>query len=437
MTKKGKKNGIPSSFEASDSKKARFWAWLSGKYPVSSEDNRIDLVSEEELRDLIKQAMSENRPNRARELLDIISTEEVKSHEIVRRSLRVGTGEYFKLYETRSQKNTSMGEAVERILAIGLKEHLDSINKQLKPKPSSTEADKLEHLYDLIESWQGSRPSSRTVASMLQIPTPESIEPYSHYDKDIVEKFKALVWADICEFFGAKEVAKHFKKDWDDMIENYFWDCLRITATVDNKVKDRFLFKLSFRVGITFDDDDEKILFETYGEDNVMQYVNHFDVAEGHNSRGGYSGLRGASQFLGFVAIELQIDFEPGYVGEITGPKDFEVMIAVSKESGSDASIPHMDDIQDMVDAAKERVDFEEVEYQYARVQKARLMSELRHWGRGLIENSITKASVASFYINPDLWRVVPLILENTNWLELVDKYLDESSKEGKEDESG
>ena len=45
-------------------------------------------------------------------------------------------------------------------------------------------------------------------------------------------------------------------------------------------------------------------------------------------------------------------------------------------------------------------------------------------FGEQVITSTLKQRSVVSLYINNDLWRMIPLVLEQKNWITLVDEYL-------------
>jgi hypothetical protein len=47
-------------------------------------------------------------------------------------------------------------------------------------------------------------------------------------------------------------------------------------------------------------------------------------------------------------------------------------------------------------------------------------------FGEQVITSTLKQRSVVSLYINNDLWRMIPLVLEQKNWITLVDEYLND-----------
>jgi len=490
---------MPKEFSIGESKKAMFWAWLVDGYavPMGGEksvdygdevskpvtDKKIVIVSKDELKALIKKAMREGDNLQAQELLEIASELPEISHETVRRSLRVGTGEYFKLLSIKLLENSSFGEVTEKVLSIAIKRFLGELKSRFYGH-SATVASRLDHLTKVVYSWEKDRPKPRAMGDEW-VPNTESLEPYLEYfpKEDIENDLKEYVLSEIAIMTSWSDELfdKLFVKGWELNVTPDFWMLFDLSASVDENDPDRFRFDLVFHVPAVFDKHDEQILFNTFGEDTVCQFVNRFEVLDGawgtHDGRAHYRGLKRSTDRSPFVTFRYNFKF-PGYQGIIKGPKEFEISsipyeelskeerekiesevqgyhnaiirgILSTKEDEETHDIKQISGLVNqwksnintslhekveeimhkLLEKAESPEDFNEIRELNMHLVRSEKFRDIERWGGALVKSTADRASVISFYINPDLWKLLPLVLENTDWLNLADEYL--NSKRG------
>lgn len=522
MSPRNSRVSVPSEFSVGEKAKAEFWAWLVDGYAVFSSsadkrsgksklatEQRIVVVSKEEIKALIQEALRGNDQFRAHELLETASTPPPQvSNEMVRKSIRVGSGEYARLLYLKILERTSFADIIMKVLLASTKELVLKLKSQFYGH-SFTVANRLDHLISLIETWVEDKPESRARAANWgswgkerPLPTSQPIPanewdidewsvPEGHrptyylepfYQNQDIERVKTafinfmltdlLIKAsgDDSDVVSSK-LYEEFKEEWRNEMDKRFESLLYLCASVDQNSPD-LLFTLGFYVTTSFNADRELELFAKYGQEEVMEFVNKLWLGgEPVGDTRKYEGITTSKEYKQEIAsmpldpetgrhlrvtIGTDVEFpvciirakdpssiEPEYLVTETPPaldkdkKLFESLLRkIADRIGyNDATkikllsrpfvpLSDSDFIKEAINKATGSEDFKDVNKLLMINNRFRDYAKITAFGEDLVLSTLRRYSVVSFYVNPDIWRLLPLVLENKNWITLVDEYL-------------
>ncbi|MGD0029187.1 MAG: hypothetical protein ABSC91_09635 [Candidatus Bathyarchaeia archaeon] len=528
---------IPQEFDPKKKTEAEFWAWLTEGHILVTDlskssneakpDRKIAVLSKDEIKLKIQEAMKKNERQQVQELLEIVAKpSEGLSKEMARKSVRVGSGEYVKLLYVKILERTSFAEVIMNVLLKPCKVKVEELKSKFYGH-SFPIANKLDNLIKAIDEWETEKPESRASmaewgewgkvlhsSSLPKTPqaranewdyteatTPEGGKPFSWLtpfyppslqQKENLEKTKAALsgfaFSDIMAKLTGGDYDKpvsgifdEFKDEWKQQIEKEFPQQVGVRATVENRDQN-LLFSFSFAVITSFNAKREQELFDKYGQDEVKDFVNKILLSGGESVPGKcqYEGITNSEKYKGLIdprgVEEANFGSFNIYIGTfvefpccrviIDNPRLFQLervpdvpsgfendrqqfkamVLKMSEKIGrrdlvervkgfankreskelndADFSLLASNIIPEAVSKASSSDDYKEINNLMTIQNKLSNYNALMGFTEDLVESTLSHYSVVSFYINRDLWRLVPLVLEGKNWITLVDEYL-------------
>ena len=143
--------------EITSKEELELWSWLTESYilpdpldfgPSRKGSKGFRLVSTEEIKRLIADAFDKGDSILAEKLLEVASESQPMSNEIIRKSIRLRTGEYLKLLYIKLLEETSFSDVIVRILMPYTKEYLESFRSKWQDKLTNSSY-RVEHLLSL------------------------------------------------------------------------------------------------------------------------------------------------------------------------------------------------------------------------------------------------------------------------------------------------
>ena len=519
-----RKGKTPQEFDLRKKAEAEFWAWLMDGYAVSADtrnakaEPKMVVLSKDTIKSAIHEALKKSNSQRAQELLDAASKPAEEFNEaMIRKSIRVASGEYVRLLYLKMLERTSFADVLMKVLINPCKKMVKELKHHYSGNQLSA-GNKLDHLLNAIEQWEKEKPESRAnvaewgdwmksdyrIRKMTKdrepIPANEwdttevtvpvenklytSITPFygqSLLNEKDLEKVKAafcrFTLTDLTIKASGGDLSKpvsglfyEFKDEWAQKIEGEpFVKQIGLNAFIDKASEDKVLFfGLYFSLTTEFDAKRELDLFSKYGEDKVIEFINRVKLLPGQP----YKGITNSEQYKNWVASSPSDDSHQFYIMIGT-----DVRLTCCKISASTPGRFEMDwppnmpsvlenyrqQFEVLLQSVAEKVGFENAhkeEPTYPRlaiaarelipkaIDKASSPDDYRvinnlltfknlyydyqtiiDFGEQVTMSSLKHHSVVSFYINSDLWRLVPIVLEGTNWIKLADDYLEERKK--------
>lgn len=477
-------------------KELEFWSWLTEGYLVpdpleftpSKKVSKYQLVTTDEIKQLLADAFDQGKTQLADNLLEIASKREVLSDELVRKSSRLKTGEYLKLLYIKLLEETSFSEVIIKILKPYSRKYLDSFRSKYQEHISQNE-DRINHLYNLIDKWDEISPESRSRAVDLglldfegkkEIPIdyPSKLEEAKNYLPDFYlgeldRKFKFKEGTRI-----KTKVNAEFETRWREELDKYPLGDILLNVSIDEKDENKLLLKPTVRLSRHLDYDELIKLFEEYGENNVVGYINLFTV----NISGKQVDYLNPFELeeYDYIFFWTVIDLPSCHV-TIKDAENFGIEFSDQTDYSENLFRDHRI-LDHTVESLCKKLEldhanfFEKDKNQLHRdLEKGRneLYSLNRYmrsntWNEflklatrlakpedflsikkistyrnqilnsfkveGLIDNlvysSIIRRSVVSFYVNTDVWRFLPLVLKEQDWFNIADQYLSSLKKE-------
>jgi len=540
MSKAREKEQIPREFDLKKKTEAEFWAWLTEGYtfvtdfPKSSNEakpeRKIVVLSKEDIKLKVQDAMKKNDREKVQELLEIASkSSEGVSNDMVRKSTRVGSGEYAKLFYVKILERTSFADVIMKLLLKPCKAKVEELKSKFYGHSFSI-ANKLDHLMKAIDEWEKEKPESRAgmaewgewgkilrLGSLPKAPQiranewdypeahiPEGGKPFSWLtpfypphlqQKENQDKLKATIsryaftdlmakvsGGDYNETIGG--IFDEFKEEWKQQINKDFPEQVGLRATIEGQ-DSNLLFTFLFTIVTSFNAKRELELFDKYGEEEVKEFVNRILLNAGDllPASGRYEGITNSEKYKHLVDPREAEEAEYGnfkvYIGTNVEfpcctiiarsperfetervsdlPKSFEndrqqfktMVLKLSEKIGRidlvgkvkryasergskelnqvDFSFLASQVIPEAVSKASTPDDYREINNLMMIENKFSDYQTIMGFAEELAESTLRHYSVVSFYINKDLWRLVPLVLEGKNWISLVDEYLKEN----------
>ena len=264
-----------------------------------------------------------------------------------------------------------------------------------------------------------------------------------------------------------------FKDDWTCSIESPFQDQVRLSLFIDPPIENQELnFNIFLQVTSQVNARRELELISKYGEEQVVDFLDRLKLFGGAPSweNGHFKGINSSEEYKNWVTanplnnndqdnhfcinIGTEIDFlcckinanQPSrYESEWppTLPESMEIYREKFKEfltstaqnigyelkyqngySYSKLATEANNLIPKAIDQARKPEDYRVIN---ALLTLKNLYSDyttIIEFGERLATGTIKHHSVVSFYLNNDLWRIVPIVLDKENWVSLVDNYL-------------
>jgi hypothetical protein len=300
---------------------------------------------------------------------------------------------------------------------------------------------------------------------------------------DTKDAFSRLALADIFAKVSAGDQSKsvidlfnEFKEEWKEKVQGEFFDHLSFHVFIDHSdKKPEFFFELFFECTTTFDAKRELELFLKYGEENVIDFVNKI---KGYcfptEADGKYKGITKSKEYENAhsspyenddedfrVSIGTDFDFTCCKISATT-PEDFltdsnqieqpylenlrrqfePLMQKIAEKVANTNFLKKYEDrknrkeaysftaandlLREALDKAETPEDYKDINSLLSIIHMQQDYDTIVDFGKYVARSTLKHNSVVSLYINSDLWRLVPLVLQEKNWISLVDDYLKE-----------
>jgi hypothetical protein len=259
-----------------------------------------------------------------------------------------------------------------------------------------------------------------------------------------------------------------FKDLWiGDLKEKSISDQFTIYAvTQNNNVKQEIFFDVYFQLSTFFTAEREMSLFSKYGEEIVNEFVERVKLYKGATncflSEGQYRGITNSDRWKSgledgsHLPIGTAIEFNctkifasnrkgfgrdsdwPSTHPEImdNNKQQFDLILhRIAEKIGFTQFLDQKSEYLDLACKADQLIakalDKASTPEDYREINNLLTLKNIYWDYREIIEyieevvmSTMNHHSVVSFYVNNDLWRLVPLVLEQKNWATLVDDYL-------------
>jgi predicted CopG family antitoxin len=482
----------PISYTQKD--EAEFWAWITEAHAVpesliqSPEDKTEQgyrVLSADELKQLIANAFDKGNQQLADRLLSIVSQPQQVSDELIRKSLRLKTGEYLKLLYAKLLEKTSFSDILIRILTPKAKAYLESLLSRHPDQLSGN--NRLEHLQSLVESWIDMSPDSRSRAVDMGLRDYEGktdIQPDYPYQLDQIKTSlsdfilngleKKLLYVDGPIFRERSRAYEEFRQQWEEELKENPLGEIYLGVAIDPTSVSRLIFQPTCILRSFLTVEQQQDLFEKYGENDINSFLSMFNVSSDLkkiNYLGSCTdgGLRDVSFWIEIelpkcgVIIENAESFYPRSIlqPEIADnlDRDFDEMmrltVALGKNLGLDASNYFTKENEHLHNMAKEDnvvnisaityhvhsrtwndflklatklsktpEDFLAIKKINSNRNKILGYGEVQVFVEDMVQASIQRRSVVSFYVSKDVWRFLPWVIKEQDWFAATNEYL-------------
>ncbi len=486
------------TFSISQEKEAEFWAWLTeghvipeplASQSISKPNQGFRVVSTEEIKLLITDALDKGNEAQVNQLLEIASQPQPLSNELLRKSLRIGNGEYLKLLYVKLLENTSFSDVIVRMLTPYAINYLSAFKGEHKLELGK-ENQRLDHLMSLIKSWQTISPESRSRAvdmGLIEFEGTNELPPdFPHKLDDVKTAISRVIIGELeRELFGsfpqdANKVYEDFRREWSREISENPLNGLTLEASIDQEDTNKVIFtpKVSLFRRLTVEDQEK--LFDKFGELDVFDFIRNFMKKNQDKEDSNYLGARQDGQ-LQEICLHREVSL-PACSARIENAVNFEVkdtasaimlerieqdaitLRTITETLGRNVGINtdnfFIDEFKIMRELSKDK------EYEACTIlarsgtltsflkiatKLAKTTDDFSLIGRinscrnrivdyekaqnfvcDLVDFSIRRRSVVSFYVNKDVWRFLSMVMKEKNWITLVNAYLEFRPKQPK-----
>ena len=475
-----------------------FLAWLTEGHVIpesvapksSSEIGRMfRVVSTEEIKQLIIKAMENNDELQANKLLDKASETQPLSKDsqekptILRKSIRVGNGEYLKLLYVKLQEKTSFSDIIIRMLIPHVRNYLSSLRVECADKLKDG-GQRLDHLATLIDEWDKISPESRSRAvdlGLVDYDLGKYVEAYypgkaedtkSALSDFVLTELEKEAYPD--HLVSSYPVFEAFRKRWGNQIREgniCDWVDLEVSITEDmNKIQ----FTPNVLLQTRMEEEERKKFCEDVGENNFNHFLKNIQRKTPGSKKTEDKHYASDDKDL---HINRGVSL-PTFMVSISGPKNFElecvsnstILDQMKKDDGKlldlierlDKSIDlaaqdqfrkeiesrknHIQEGEERVASqviaksptltkyVKRAVELSKTSSDFSIIKQINsLQSRIISYGtiidftEILVHNSIERRSIVSFHVYEDVWRFLPLVIKGKDWINIVDAYLNKS----------
>lgn len=304
------------------------------------------------------------------------------------------------------------------------------------------------------------------------------------YESELKEAFRRFAMTDLTIKASGKDLGKptnklfyEFKHEWMQQLdENPLLDQISFNAFIDNaSEKQELFFGMCFQSYTWVNGKRELDLFSKYNEEEVKQFIDRVKMFEypAYSVTGHFNGITNTKEYKDWV-VNFPLDDYDDNDGKFKVQIGTEINVTCCVITASDPNCYESDwpDIPPVLEQYRqtfelllnelaEKVSFERVykdDPTYPKlamaagrlipkaIQKASSPEDYRavnnllmlknlytdymkiiEFGELVVTSTLKHRYVVSFYINSDLWRMIPLVLEQKNWVTLVDEYLNNS----------
>lgn len=477
------------TFSTEQEKEAEFWAWLTDGHvifepltpqPSGKANQRFRIVYTEEIKQLITDALDKGDKSLVNKLLEIASQPQPLSNDLLRKSMRVGNGEYLKLLYVKLLEKTSFSEVIVRMLIPYATDYLASFRSQHESELGD-KSQRLNHLISLIESWPSMSPESRSRAVDMGFIDYEGMNEvlpdYPHKLNDIKTTVSGVILGELeKELFGPldhrNKVYEEFKREWSRELSENPLNSMTLEASIDPRDTNRVVFTPKVLLAKRLTVEDQEKLFEKYGDLDVVDFVQKYTPTASGNKKDEYMGLV-ADRELREICIYREVSL-PACSAYVKDPIDFEVEDA-SPTILLDRIEKDSIQLRAIIEALGKRVDIDIFNFfgrEFERIRKLPSENEyaaatmlaksitltnflkiatklakttddfsmigtinscrnrivdyekVQNFVSDLVDSSIRRRSVVSFYVSKDVWRFLPLAIKGKDWITIANTYL-------------
>ncbi|MCW4045249.1 MAG: hypothetical protein NWE94_07010 [Candidatus Bathyarchaeota archaeon] len=479
-------------FSATQEREAEFFAWLTDRRVISETQTTkassrsskgFQVVPIEKIKELISDAFEKHDNTTVNRLLEVATQQQPLSKELIRKSMRVGSGEYLKLWYVKLLEKTSFSDVIVRMLIPIAKDYLAAYEKKYQ-KELSEKSERLGHLFSLLESWSALSPESRERAvdmGFVDVELPSEVVPNYTSDvdniKDVLSRF-ILGELERSLFHPLKhknKVYEEFKKGWSSELEENPLSKLGLEVSIDPNDTNRIVFTPNVVLSKSLTKEDQEKLFEKYGEVDVIDFITEF-MSQSQKEAKYYGHM--TDDELTEICIHRQVNLPP-CLATVRGPHEFEVK-GIASPAITEKLVQYSIRLRGLIEDLGKRIDINvynffvaeykvlrelppekdaEIPFVFARSETLnnflKLATKLakdaedflyvkeinsyrnqildtkkvQNFICNLVESSISRRSVVSFYVNADVWRFLPLAMEGKNWITIADTYLASKQK--------
>ena len=388
----------------------------------------------------------------------------------------MGAGEYLSLYRLKLEKGASFSDKIIGVSSPRIQAYLQ---EKLAPLTDSCVSGKkrFEHIVAEVRAWSQKKPEARTKEPDWEADLPGMIAKYPYRIDEVKEAYLGLVFRELDDKMqhleynypeGKDNIYQHFRAIWkkdieEDVIASTFLESS--LGDKDNTI--RFTPVVSPNGRVRFEDKELEDLFDAYGEEEVRGFANTMDEISGTPEKFKQTDRESRAVYF---RMEVRL---PIFAVRETGPDQIEVE-CIEKKTFAQKLAWDAAALEEAVKLEAQRLEqdpnsYFKLEYDeyyrretgegrvrkslgeilaasenltrlirlatklantpedFAEVQRlTRMRTRVRGYSmvmeflETLVRSSVERHNVISFYVNSDVWRVMPLALQGTNWIELT-----------------
>ena len=462
-------------------------AWLTDSIALTDSElgagadaSTLRIVSRIELKTHIERAFEKGDQKTADSLLALAASTQGPSSEMVRKSIRMGPGEYLSLYRLKLRKGASFSDIITevstpRILSF-LRERIDP-GIGVVTGGGGVAKKRFEHIVAELRSWSQKKPESRTKEPDWEADLPGMIAKYPYRVDEVKEAYLGMVFRELDDKMqhmeynypeGKDNIYQHFRAIWKRDIEEDVVASTFLESSLGDKGNTiHFTPVVSPNGRVRFEDKELEDLFDAYGEQEVRSFANTMDEISGTPEK-----FKQTDRESRVVYFRMEVKL-PVFAVRETGPDQFEVECiekkAFAQKLAWDAAaleeavkqealrleqnpnsyfkqeydeyygretgegrvrkslgeiLATSDNLTRLIRLATKLAsapeDFAEVQRLTRMRTRVRGYSMVLEFLESLVRSSVENHNVISFYVNADVWRAMPLALQGTNWIELT-----------------
>ena len=472
-------NEMKWDFSSDEKEVGEFWGWLTGGYlvdgPSTGNNAQKLLVDQKELREMIRNA--DQQSPELLKLLETAANPQEPAEAIVRKSVRLGPGDYLRLYYVRLVLQSSFADVIMEVLSPRLLETIDLIRKK---KPYSTNhemARRLTHLSKMVGLWKEMKPESRDASTAFEKTLGDFVLP--EYSERAGEYREALANFVLTQVEGRsqnqgihprfREILDEYSKKWREELREDIFDSLGFQAEADKSTPWRIKVRPLVTYSRRLEGEEYSEAVDKYGEETLKAFCRWLSegvsptVKETHlfsdqhalliwevglpkifaspsgaenvtvefvDAKAEDKFLREAGSRFWWVLKDV-MEWMKLEMAEVYFEREIEASERYEK-SGEGSSLGEIvvrsDKLSGLIDLARSKASTKDEFDMLRRLVGYRNNILDYRKVRELVEDTMYKSlnsrSVVSFYVNIDLWRMASLVVKESGWTKLTEKYL-------------
>jgi len=452
-----------STFTKKEKDEAKFWAWLTNRFVIpfslleelETEDLGADylLSTRDEIKKYVSLAFQKGNHAVADKLFDLIQTNE-DDEDLVRKSMRVGKGEYIKLFCLKISEEISFSKILIKILTEPVAKFLNEFYETY----GNSLSDKLQHLINVNNRWYLDTPEPRIRDVDWNI---NNIYDYfftEHKFNDLSNELSTFLLMELrikesLDYLeeGPSDIFKEFLNEWEKQVFEKYFMKFELIPIVNEGCLEFTLHHNSYAV---IDEQRERELFFKYEDYPVISFIQIFHLEGGESSEGKYNGLNNSNDQFKQVLIgsktvigkykvitksskeiEIQID-EDYYQNTLSKYKEKFNQLKRSyilynniydRKEVENIDLDHFffewDELISNVIDKGDLYEYNIVSTMFKINNIIRTLWSIIDRGKQYIEREVIKYPVISYYINKDLSLVLLIVLKERDLYKLIEEY--------------